>query len=124
MDGAVPIDENALIEGQNGAPAAAASTDDLSWAVVKMRAGERIAVNEALIADSQAGSSPHSIRAVDADRRLRLADIEILDSLQWCQKLLPALDIGRRLNQVHPVPDRFDGASETKEVFCMKSPSI
>ena len=41
--------------------------DDLSWIVVRMRAGERIAVNEALIAAYQAASSPHSIRAVKSD---------------------------------------------------------
>ena len=41
--------------------------DDLSWMIVQMRAGERIAVNEALIAAYQAASSPHSIRAVKSD---------------------------------------------------------
>lgn len=41
---------------------------------------------------------------VDADRRERLAKIEILDSLQWCRELLPSLDIGHRLERVilHP----------------------
>nr|WP_237714127.1 site-specific integrase [Novosphingobium sp. Rr 2-17] len=45
----------------------AALADELSWAVVQMRAGTRIVVNQALIAAYQAASSPHSIRALKSD---------------------------------------------------------
>ncbi len=55
----------------------AASADDLSWAVVKMRAGQRIVVNEALIAAYQAASSRHSIRALKSD-------LEAFDA--WCRR--------------------------------------
>ncbi len=54
-----------------------ASADDLLWAVLKMRAGERIAVNEALIAAYQAASSPRSIRALKSD-------VEAFDA--WCRR--------------------------------------
>ncbi|WP_230190038.1 site-specific integrase [Sphingobium sp. CECT 9361] len=50
---------------------------DLSWAVVKMHAVERIVVNEALIAAYQAASSPHSIRALKSD-------LEAFDL--WCRR--------------------------------------
>ena len=75
MDDAAPIDETALIAGEGRAPPAAA--DDLSWAVVKMRAGARIVVNAALIAAYQAASSPHSIRALKSD-------LEAFDL--WCRR--------------------------------------
>ncbi|MEJ7935980.1 tyrosine-type recombinase/integrase [Sphingobium sp. AN558] len=52
------------------------SVDDLSWAVVKMRAVERIVVNEPLIAAYQAASSPHSVRALKSD-------LEAFDL--WCR---------------------------------------
>lgn len=42
---------------------------DLARTFVQMRAGERITVNEALIAAYQAVSSPHSIRALKMRRR-------------------------------------------------------
>lgn len=42
MDEDEPTAENVLIAGENGVPAAAASVDDLTWAVVKMRVGARI----------------------------------------------------------------------------------
>lgn len=51
--------------------------DDLAWTIVQMRAGERITVNEALIAAYQAASSPHSIRALKSD-------IEAFDA--WCRR--------------------------------------
>lgn len=70
--------ETALFAGESGAVAPAASADDLSWAVVQMRAGERIVVNEALIAAYQATSSPHSIRALKSD-------LEAFDL--WCRRL-------------------------------------
>jgi hypothetical protein len=49
-----------------GLPAVVPSAD-LAWTVLQMRAGERIIVNEALIAAYQAASSPHSIRALKSD---------------------------------------------------------
>ena len=75
MDDAAPIDENALIAGEGRAPPA--SADDLAWAVVKMRAGERIVVNAALLAAYQAASSPHSLRALKSD-------LEAFDL--WCRR--------------------------------------
>jgi hypothetical protein len=51
---------------------------DLAWTIVQMRAGERITVNEALIAAYQAASSPHSIRALKSD-------IEAFDA--WCRRV-------------------------------------
>lgn len=77
MDHTAAIDETALVTGESGAPAPTASADDLSWAVVKMRAGDRIVVNEALIAAYQAASSPHSIRALKSD-------LEAFD--RWCRR--------------------------------------
>ena len=76
MDNPTPHDENALIAGETP-PAPMASAGDLSWAVVKMRAVERIVVNEALIAAYQAASSPHSIRALKSD-------LEAFDL--WCRR--------------------------------------
>jgi site-specific recombinase XerD len=78
MDHAEPIDENALTAGKTSTRELAASADDLSWAVVKMRAGERIVVDEALIAAYQAASSPHSIRALKSD-------LEAFDF--WCRRV-------------------------------------
>src|SRR3546814_17228278 len=77
MDHDVPIDESALTAGQTGAPTPAVSADDLSWAVVAMRAGERIVVNAALIAAYQAASSPPSLRAHRSD----LAAFDL-----WCRR--------------------------------------
>ena len=77
MERAAPIDETALVTGESGAPAPAASADDLSWAVVQMHAGERVVVNEALSAAYQAASSPHSIRALKSD-------LEAFDL--WCRR--------------------------------------
>lgn len=80
-----PSDQNALISLEPSV-AAPASADDLSWAVVNMRAGATIVVNEALIAAYQAASSPHSIRALKSD-------LEAFDL--WCRRhnriALPAL---------------------------------
>jgi integrase len=64
------VDSEDRRDGLSGAPqtkttvAAAGNAIDLSWAVLQMRAGERIVVNEGLIAAYQAASSPHSIRAL------------------------------------------------------------
>lgn len=77
MDDPEPFNENALLGGKSSAPALAASADDLSWAVVKMCAGERIVINEALIAAYQAASSPHSFRALQSD----LAAFDL-----WCRR--------------------------------------
>jgi len=57
--------------------ALAAAPDDLAWAVVNMRAGGTIVVNEALLAAYQAASSPHSIRALKSD-------LEAFDL--WCRR--------------------------------------
>ena len=77
MEHAGKIDESALTPGEKQA-LPAASVDDLSWAVVKMRAGQRIVVNEALLAAYQAASSPHSIRALKSD-------LEAFDL--WCRRM-------------------------------------
>lgn len=76
MDHPAHLDDNALIAGEK-AQAPIASADDLSWAVVNMRAGVTIVVNEALIAAYQAASSPHSIRALKSD-------LEAFDL--WCRR--------------------------------------
>ena len=44
-----------------------ASPEDLAWTLVQMRAGERIIIDQALVAAYQAASSPHSIRALKSD---------------------------------------------------------
>lgn len=54
-----------------------AAQSDLAWAIVQMRAGARIVVNEELIAAYQRSSSPHSIRAMKSD-------IEAFDA--WCRR--------------------------------------
>lgn len=50
---------------------------DLAWTLIQMRAGERIVINEALIAAYQAAASPHSVRALKSD-------IEAFDA--WCRR--------------------------------------
>ncbi|CAN5308434.1 hypothetical protein BH11PSE5_BH11PSE5_22690 [soil metagenome] len=77
MDDAPDLDDNVLIARET-APAPMAADDELTWAVVKMRAVERIVVNEPLIAAYQAASSPHSIRALKSD-------IEAFDA--WCRRM-------------------------------------
>lgn len=57
---------------------AIAAQSDLAWAIVQMRAGERIVINEALIAAYQRSSSPHSIRALKSD-------VEAFDA--WCRRM-------------------------------------
>ena len=57
---------------------AMAAQSDLAWAIVQMRAGERIVINEALIAAYQRSSSPHSIRALKSD-------VEAFDA--WCRRM-------------------------------------
>lgn len=54
-----------------------ASPEDLASTLVQMRAGERIIVDQALVAAYQAASSPHSIRALKSD-------IEAFDA--WCRR--------------------------------------
>jgi integrase len=50
---------------------------EIAWMATQMRAGERIIVNETLIAAYQAASSPHSIRALKSD-------LEAFDL--WCRR--------------------------------------
>ena len=76
MNDAAHLDDNARIAGET-APAPPAAADDLSWAVVQIRAGARIVVNEGLLAAYQAASSPHSIRALKSD-------LEAFD--RWCRR--------------------------------------
>ncbi|WP_239025754.1 hypothetical protein [Sphingomonas paeninsulae] len=76
MDNPAHLEDNALIAGET-APALMVSPDDLSWAVVNMRAVERIVVIEPLIAAYQSASSPHSIRALKSD-------LETFDF--WCRR--------------------------------------
>ena len=52
---------------------------DIAWTIVQMRAGERITVNEALIAAYQGASSPHSIRALKSDVEAIAAAGPIID---------------------------------------------
>jgi len=77
MDAATPTAETARAEGRTAALAPTVAADDLSWAVVKMRAGAAIVVNAPLIAAYQAASSPHSIRALKSD-------LEAFDL--WCRR--------------------------------------
>lgn len=56
----------------------AAARSEIAWAVTQMRAGERVVLNEALIAAYQAASSPHSIRALKSD-------LEAFDL--WCRRM-------------------------------------
>ena len=51
---------------------------DLARAIVQMRAGERIVINEALIDAYQRSSSPHSIRALKSD-------VDAFDA--WCRRM-------------------------------------
>ena len=99
MDEDASIEGEALIAAGNGGALPAASAGDLSWAVVKMHAGERIVVNEPLIAAYQAASSPHSIRALKSD-------LEAFDL--WCRRhnriALPATP--------ETVADYLDGRAE------------
>jgi len=57
--------------------ASAATMPEIAWTATQMRAGERIVVNEELIAAYQAASSLHSIRALKSD-------IEAFDL--WCRR--------------------------------------
>ncbi len=77
------MDEEADEGGQPSGLAAAIDLpvekepSDLAQAVLLMRAGERITLNEDLIAAFQAASSPHSIRALKSD-------LEAFDL--WCRR--------------------------------------
>ena len=55
----------------------AATIPEIAWTATQMRAGERIVINEALIAAYQAASSPHSVRALKSD-------LEAFDL--WCRR--------------------------------------
>lgn len=72
-----PETSPAEVPAAGNTPLVTESADDLSWAVVKMHAGVRIVINEALIAAYQAASSPHSIRALKSD-------LEAFDL--WCRR--------------------------------------
>lgn len=50
---------------------------EIAWTVTQMRAGDRIVINQALIAAYQAASSPHSLRALRSD----LAAFD-----RWCRR--------------------------------------
>lgn len=76
MSAADETNENTPIPADFAVPVLAAA-DDLAWAVVNMRVGETIVLNEALIAAYQAASSPHSIRALKSD-------LEAFDL--WCRR--------------------------------------
>lgn len=68
--------ESAVAASEAALPTIAAQSD-LAWAIVQMRAGERIVINEALIDAYQRSSSPHSIRALKSD-------VEAFDA--WCRR--------------------------------------
>ena len=70
--------QETVVAPQEAALPATAAQSDLALAIVQMRAGERIVINEALIAAYQAASSPHSIRALKSD-------IEAFDA--WCRRM-------------------------------------
>lgn len=67
-----------VVAPQEAALPAIAAQSDLARAIVQMRAGERIVINEALIAAYQRSSSPHSIRALKSD-------IGAFDA--WCRRM-------------------------------------
>ena len=69
--------ESAVAAPDAALPAIAAQ-GDLAWAIVQMRAGERIVINEALIDAYQRSSSPHSIRALKSD-------VDAFDA--WCRRM-------------------------------------
>jgi integrase len=69
--------ESAVAAPDAALPATAAQSD-LAWAIVQMRVGERIVINEALIDAYQRSSSPHSIRALKSD-------VEAFDA--WCRRM-------------------------------------
>lgn len=68
--------EAAVVPSEAAVPAVTAP-GDLGWAIVQMRVGDRIVINEALIAAYQRASSPHSIRALKSD-------VEAFDA--WCRR--------------------------------------
>jgi len=66
----------ALNSGQNS-DAVPSGLGDLAWAIVKLRAGERLTIDKPLIAAFQAASSPHTLRALRSD-------LEAFDL--WCRR--------------------------------------
>lgn len=93
------LGDGALAAPDCGVSKLASTADDLSWAVVKMCAGERIVLNEPLVAAYQAASSGHTIRALKSD-------LEAFDL--WCRRhariALPA--------SPETVADYLDGRAE------------
>jgi site-specific recombinase XerD len=75
MDHTAPTRENvpAIGEGSKAPPPG----EDLAWAVMRMRAGQTIRIDEALIAAYRAASSPHSVRALKSD-------LDAFDT--WCRR--------------------------------------
>lgn len=71
--------ETGDVAAADGAMAAVSAElmPEIAWTATQMHAGERIVVNEALIAAYQAASSPHSIRALKSD-------LEAFDL--WCRR--------------------------------------
>ncbi|ARR53383.1 integrase [Rhizorhabdus wittichii DC-6] len=92
-DGGVAAPDGAIVA------LSAAPRPEIAWTATQMRAGERVVVNEGLIAAYQAASSPHSIRALKSD-------LEAFDL--WCRRTdriaLPATP--------ETVADYLDGRAE------------
>ena len=77
MDTSEPQPCGSLESGAVGASRSVATLPEIAWTVTQMRAGERITVDEDLIAAFQAASSRHSIRALKSD-------LEAFDL--WCRR--------------------------------------
>ncbi|KQM20880.1 integrase [Novosphingobium sp. Leaf2] len=60
-----------------GEAASVAAMDELSWAIIKMKAGARILIDARLVEAFSASSSPHSLRALRSD-------LEAFDL--WCRR--------------------------------------
>lgn len=66
-------DLKALNSGENSGSV----PGDLTWAIIKLRAGERLVIDEPFIAAFQAASSQHTLRALQSD-------LEAFDL--WCRR--------------------------------------
>lgn len=76
MEPGEPTDLKAVNSGEI-AGAVPVGLGDLAWSIVKLRAGERLIIDEPLIAAFQAASSPHTLRALQSD-------LEAFDL--WCRR--------------------------------------
>lgn len=65
-------------EGSGMGVAMVAGMPALAFTIAQMHAGERITINQALVAAYQAGCSPHTLRAVQSD-------LEAFD--HWCRRM-------------------------------------